>query len=195
MLTVKIANDERLAILNEYARKHLRLTKNVLVLVLLISEEEREAYRELAKREMETTARLASHEHVEILPSEASTIDAKKSLQIKVFGKLILKTKTHVHNFGIYSYIILIREELLEAFGRKKFSAYESCDANFAELAFAWLLCHEFLHIVKAEDGIRIYDGTEKDGLREMYVLNTLPQEYWRKGTKKRLVQFRNKWS
>jgi hypothetical protein len=197
---VRIANDERLSILKEYARKHFRLSKNVRTLVLLISEKETRECRELAARKVETNPALqefikqhppntADHETLEILPTEACLINVKKNLQIKVLRELITKSKTKIRHFEKYEYVILIREELLEPFGKRKFSSFEGCDANFAELALCWLLTHEFLHIIEEVTGIQIYGSQEKDDIHQLQVLNTLPQEYWGKGTKNGVVK------
>jgi hypothetical protein len=148
---VRIANDERLSILKEYARKHFRLSKNVRTLVLLISEKETREYCELAAKEVETNRALqefikqhspntAHHETLEILPTEACLINVNKNLQVKVLRELITKSRTKIHHFEKYEYVILIREELLEPFGKRKFSSFEGCDANFAELALCMLL-------------------------------------------------------
>jgi hypothetical protein len=200
---MRIANDERLSVLKEYARKHFRLTRNVRVLVLLVSEEETRVYRELAAREIETTPvlkefikshppDLASHERMEILSNEACAINAKRNLQINVLRKLIVTTKTKIPNFDKYGHVILIREELLEALGKKHFPTPEGRKANFAELAFGFLLCHEFLHIAEDETGIRIYDGTKKEDVRVSHVLNHLPQKYWEKGVQDAMIQFQS---
>ena len=198
---MKIANDERLAILKQYARKHFRLTKNVRILMLLVSEEETSEYRELAAREVETNPALreyierqppntAHHETLEILPSEASLIDVKKNLQFKILRELINGLKTNIPHIEKYEYVILIREELLEPFGKRKLAAFKGCKANFAELAFGWLLAHEFLHVVEEATGIQIYGSQEKDDIHQLQVLNTLPQAYWEKGTKNGIVKF-----
>jgi hypothetical protein len=89
-----------------------------------------------------------------------------------------------------YEYVILIREELLEPFGKRKFPAFEGCKANFAELAFGMLLAHEFLHVVEETTGIQIYGSQEKDDINQLRVLSTLPQAYWEKGTKNGVVKF-----
>jgi hypothetical protein len=104
---VKIANDERLTILKQYARKHFKLTKNVRIQVLLVSEEETREYRELAAREVETNPALreyierhppntAHHESLEIFPSEACLINVKKNLQFKILRELITGLKTKI---------------------------------------------------------------------------------------------------
>lgn len=198
---MRIANDERLSILKEYARKHFRLGKNVRTLVLLFSEKETREYCELAAREVETNRALqefikqhspnkAHHETLEILPTEACLINVKKNLQTKVLRELITKSKTKIHHFEKYEYVILIREELLEPFGKRKFSSFEGSDANFAELALCMLLTHEFLHIIEEVTGIQIYGSQEKDDIHQLQVLNTLPKEYWEKGTKNGVVKF-----
>ena len=198
---MKIANDERLAILKQYAREHYGLTRNVRILVLLISEEETREYCELAAREVETNQALreyierhppntAHHEGLEILPSEACLINAKKNLQIKILRELITRSKTNIPHIKKCEYVILMREELLEPFGRRKVTAFEGCNVNFAELAFGRLLAHEFLHVVEETTEIRIYGSQEKDDIRELRVLKTLPQAYWEKGTKNGVVKF-----
>ncbi len=198
---MKIANDERLTILKQHARKHFRLTKNVRILVLLISEEETRKYRELAAREVETNPALreyierhppntAHHETLEILPSEATLINMKKNPQAKILGELIIGTKTKIPHIEKYEYAILIREELLEPFGKRKFTSFEGSKANFAELAFGWLLAHEFLHVVEETTEIQIYGSPEIDDVHLLQVLNTLPEEYWEKGTKNGVVKF-----
>ena len=58
---MKIANDERLAILKQYARQHFRLTRNVRILVLLVSEEETREYRKLSTEEVEINQALREH--------------------------------------------------------------------------------------------------------------------------------------
>ena len=139
-----IANDERLSILKEYARKHFRLTKNVRILVLLISEKENDEYRRLEKREIENNIELqefikkhsvnkAHHETLEIFSAEACLIDLKNKLRIKLLRELIIKSKTKVHHIEKYEFLILIKGEMLDSLGRRKFPSSEGYKANFAE--------------------------------------------------------------
>jgi hypothetical protein len=37
---------------------------------------------------------------------------------------------------------------------------------------------------------MQIYGSQEKDDIHQLQVLNTLPQEYWEKGTKNGVVKF-----
>lgn len=198
---MRIANDERLTILKQYARKHFGLTKNIRILVLLTSEEETREYRELAAREVETNPALreyieshppntAHHETLDILPSEACLINARKNLQFKILRELLTGLKTNIPHIDKCEYVILVREELLEPFGRRKLTAFEGCKVNFAELAFGWLLAHEFLHIVEETTGMQVYGSKEKDIIHQLQVLNTLPPAYWEKGTKNGAVTF-----
>jgi hypothetical protein len=201
---VKIANDERLSILKEYARKHFNLTKNVRILVLLISENETIEYRKLAAKEIETNQALkeyirkhspdtSHHETAEILPTEACLVDLKKParyLHIKLLEQLASNSRTKILHLEKFEYVVLIREELLEPFGKRKLSQCEGCCANFAELALSWLLAHEIMHVIEEETGIQIYGSQEKDDIHQFQVLNSLPQEYWKKGVKNGIVRF-----
>lgn len=187
---MKIGNDERLSILKQYARKRFGLTRNVRVLVLLISEKEREELSRAIQARKEywlskgrriteiPPPEFSVHASHEFFPREEPALTfrlRKKGIKTESINAL---WKGKIPKFRKYEYAIIMRVEKLEGYGRKRLTN-DSDIPNLAQHGFCRLLAHEFLHVVEEETGIPLFKDNERDEILVEIVLSELPQSYW----------------
>jgi len=166
---------ETLSDLKIFARKQYSLTKNVPVIVLLLSEEEHKklkgAYYHTIQANSE--ASVDSKEKGTIQHSEEFFSNVAEIFELfhsyskeeKPVITPLLREAFAIPHFGKYKYAILIREAKLFEWGSNmdiQVNGVQATGSIRKQLIYYRVLTHEFLHIVEKERGIRIFTRNDK---------------------------------
>lgn len=165
--------NETTANLKAYARKEYYLTKNLPVLVILITEEDykllNDNYNKIVQVNPEngtvqdsTTESNAPHDLEEFFPNVACIFELihNYSSQVQPVVTPILRKLFDIPHFGKYKYVIIIREEKLLEWGNQmdiQVNGTQATDSIRKLVIFYKILTHEFLQVVEREKGIRIF--------------------------------------
>ena len=175
---MKLLN-ETLSDLKIYARKQYSLTKNVPVIVMLLSEEEHRklkgTYCKTIQANCEATDDSKEKENIqhseEFFSNVAEIFELlhNYSKEEKPIITPIFREAFDIPHFGKYKYAILIREEKLLEWGSKmdiQVNGAQAIGSNRKQLIYYRVLTHEFLHIVEKEKGIQIFNRNDKNRFR-----------------------------
>jgi hypothetical protein len=177
---MKLLN-ETLSDLKIYARKKYSLTKNVPILVMLVTEQEHkslaETYTKPIEANKETNSTQTNESNIQqstnvtedFFPNVASIFELSHNYSRETTPIItpILRNAFDIPHFGKYKYAILIREEKLLEWGNLMDIQVNGVQASSSVrkiVIFYRILSHEFLHVVEREKGIRIFtDNQEMD--------------------------------
>lgn len=124
------------------------------------------------------------HPSEEFFPAVAMVFSVPRVMKRKTRPLLfsIIKDLWKVPKIDRYEYFILMRQEKLEEYGKKRFSLTgDIASVDIGELGFSYLLAHEFLHIVEKELDMPIYTGDIlKDEKITFFFFKYLPDKYKR---------------
>jgi hypothetical protein len=176
-LFVRVLN-ETLSDLKVYARKKYSLTKNVPILVILVTEQEHkilaETYTKLMQANSErstTTSDGSNEEHSpkiseEFFPNVANIFELAHSYskETNPIVTPMLRDVFDIPHFGKYKYAIMVREEKLLEWGSQMDIQMDGAQATGKKrklVIFYRILTQEFLHVVECEKGIQIFESNE----------------------------------
>jgi hypothetical protein len=174
---MRLLNDT-LSDLKVYARKKYSLTKNIPVVVMLVTEQEHKILTETYTKLIQTTSKVSTTSSdspdeeqspittEEFFPNVASIFELvhNYSNEVKPTITPILREVFDVPHFGKYKYAILIREEKLLDWGNTMDIQIEGKQASGKKrklIIFHRILAQEFLHVVEKEKGIQIFTANE----------------------------------
>jgi hypothetical protein len=175
--------NETLSDLKTYARKEYSLTKNVPVLVMLLTEQEhsilKENYHRTRQAEKDAATTEVSKEDAfnsseEFFPNITSIVKLvhKYSEEAKPTVTPMLRASFDIPNFGKYKYAIMIREEKLLEWGSQmdiQVNGTQATGTNRKLAIYYRILTQEFLHIIEKEKGIQILTNNEEKDSEKIY--------------------------